>query len=285
MASASTARASAAGRRSTRATCSWCPQPDTAFLDPFSKIPTLVMICNIQDPITREDYSRDPRNVARKAVNLPEEHRHRRHLLHRPGSRVLHLRRRALRPERPTAATTSSIAKKANGTAAARKAEPGLQAALQGRLLPGAAGRPVDGSPQRDDADDDRLRPGRRGPAPRSGHRRPVRNRPEVRHAGEDGRQHDDVQVHHQERRQEAQQDRHVHAQAAVRRQRLRHAHAHFALEGRQAAVRRQRLRGPERDGPVRDRRPAEARPGHPGVHRARRPTATSGWCRATRRR
>jgi glutamine synthetase len=45
------------------------PQPDTAFLDPFTEIPTLVMICNVQDPITREDYSRDPRNVARKAVN------------------------------------------------------------------------------------------------------------------------------------------------------------------------------------------------------------------------
>ncbi len=45
------------------------PQPDTAFIDPFTKLPTLVMICNIQDPITREDYSRDPRNVARKAVN------------------------------------------------------------------------------------------------------------------------------------------------------------------------------------------------------------------------
>lgn len=45
------------------------PQPDTAFLDPFTAIPTLVMICNIQDPITREDYSRDPRNIARKAVN------------------------------------------------------------------------------------------------------------------------------------------------------------------------------------------------------------------------
>ena len=45
------------------------PQPDTAVLDPFCKIPTLSMICNIQDPITREDYSRDPRNVARKAVN------------------------------------------------------------------------------------------------------------------------------------------------------------------------------------------------------------------------
>ena len=45
------------------------PQPQTAFLDPFTDLPTLVMICNIQDPITREDYSRDPRNVARKAVN------------------------------------------------------------------------------------------------------------------------------------------------------------------------------------------------------------------------
>src|SRR6187399_3047041 len=45
------------------------PQPETAFLDPFTELPTLVMICNIQDPITREDYTRDPRNVARKAVN------------------------------------------------------------------------------------------------------------------------------------------------------------------------------------------------------------------------
>ena len=45
------------------------PQPETAFLDPFTDLPTLVMICNIQDPITRDDYSRDPRNVARKSVN------------------------------------------------------------------------------------------------------------------------------------------------------------------------------------------------------------------------
>jgi len=45
------------------------PQPETATLDPFTELPTLSMICNIQDPITREDYTRDPRNVARKAVN------------------------------------------------------------------------------------------------------------------------------------------------------------------------------------------------------------------------
>jgi glutamine synthetase len=44
------------------------PQPDTVFLDPFTEMQTLCMICNIQDPITGEDYSRDPRHVASKAV-------------------------------------------------------------------------------------------------------------------------------------------------------------------------------------------------------------------------
>ncbi len=46
------------------------PVAETAFVDPFMTIPTLTMICNIQDPLTREDYSRDPRNIARKAVNF-----------------------------------------------------------------------------------------------------------------------------------------------------------------------------------------------------------------------
>jgi len=45
------------------------PQPETGFLDPFAKERTLCLLCNIQDPITKEDYSKDPRNVARKAVN------------------------------------------------------------------------------------------------------------------------------------------------------------------------------------------------------------------------
>ncbi|MDP7303166.1 MAG: glutamine synthetase beta-grasp domain-containing protein, partial [Pirellulaceae bacterium] len=45
------------------------PVAETAFVDPFTELPTLNMICNIQDPVTREDYSRDPRNVARKSVN------------------------------------------------------------------------------------------------------------------------------------------------------------------------------------------------------------------------
>jgi len=45
------------------------PQPETALVDPFMAEPTLTMICNIQDPITHQDYTRDPRNIARKAVS------------------------------------------------------------------------------------------------------------------------------------------------------------------------------------------------------------------------
>ncbi len=45
------------------------PVPETAFIDPFCQARTLTLLCNILDPLTREDYSRDPRNVARKAVN------------------------------------------------------------------------------------------------------------------------------------------------------------------------------------------------------------------------
>ena len=43
------------------------PDPATAKMDPFYKVPTLVLIGNIVDPITREPYTRDPRNVAQKA--------------------------------------------------------------------------------------------------------------------------------------------------------------------------------------------------------------------------
>ncbi len=43
------------------------PVSESAFIDPFRQERTLNMFCNILDPITREDYTRDPRNVARKA--------------------------------------------------------------------------------------------------------------------------------------------------------------------------------------------------------------------------
>ncbi|MBV6343397.1 glutamine synthetase beta-grasp domain-containing protein, partial [Candidatus Magnetobacterium casense] len=45
------------------------PDPGTAMLDPFRQHPTLNLICNILDPITKEPYSRDPRFIAQKAEN------------------------------------------------------------------------------------------------------------------------------------------------------------------------------------------------------------------------
>jgi len=46
------------------------PDPTTAAYDPVCQIPTLSVICDVYDPITKEPYSRDPRYIAKKA----EEH-------------------------------------------------------------------------------------------------------------------------------------------------------------------------------------------------------------------
>ena len=43
------------------------PDPTTALLDPVCKVPTLSITCNIKDPITLENYTRDVRHIAQKA--------------------------------------------------------------------------------------------------------------------------------------------------------------------------------------------------------------------------
>ena len=43
------------------------PDPTTAYLDPFRAAKTLIVNFFIHDPLTGEPYSRDPRNIARKA--------------------------------------------------------------------------------------------------------------------------------------------------------------------------------------------------------------------------
>lgn len=44
------------------------PDSMTARIDPFLSIPTIAVICDVVDPITREPYSRDPRNISKKAA-------------------------------------------------------------------------------------------------------------------------------------------------------------------------------------------------------------------------
>ena len=43
------------------------PDGSTAFIDPFNEVTTLVMTCEVIDPITRQHYDRDPRWIAKKA--------------------------------------------------------------------------------------------------------------------------------------------------------------------------------------------------------------------------
>jgi glutamine synthetase len=44
------------------------PDPTSAFVDPIFEIPTLDIICDIYDPITRQPYTKDSRYVAKKAA-------------------------------------------------------------------------------------------------------------------------------------------------------------------------------------------------------------------------
>ncbi len=41
--------------------------PETAYVDPLLQVPTMDLICNVYDPLTREPYSRDPRYITQKA--------------------------------------------------------------------------------------------------------------------------------------------------------------------------------------------------------------------------
>ena len=112
------------------------------------------MICNIRDPLTGEDYTRDPRNIARKADNYLKSTGIADTAYFGPGGRS------------SSSSTTSATTRTSNAgyyyidsvegrwnRGRDEKPEPGLQAPLQGRLLPRAADRPAAGHPHRDDAD------------------------------------------------------------------------------------------------------------------------------------
>jgi len=43
------------------------PDAGRYMLDPFTEVPTLVMVCDVIDPVTKQRYDRDPRYIAKKA--------------------------------------------------------------------------------------------------------------------------------------------------------------------------------------------------------------------------
>src|SRR5215471_20692458 len=44
------------------------PDPNWCMMDPFTDVPTLVLIGDIIDPLTKQRYLKDPRHIAQKAV-------------------------------------------------------------------------------------------------------------------------------------------------------------------------------------------------------------------------
>ncbi|HUW30951.1 MAG TPA: type I glutamate--ammonia ligase [Planctomycetota bacterium] len=49
------------------------PDPDTAVLDPFYARPTVSVLADIVDPVTKEKYTRDPRHIAKKGEAFLKE--------------------------------------------------------------------------------------------------------------------------------------------------------------------------------------------------------------------
>ena len=96
------------------------PDASTAILDPFTEAPTLSLICEIADPITREPYAKDPRRVAKRAEEYLRSTGHRRHGVLRPRVRVLRLRRGLVRARPEPRRTTRSTRPRATGTPASR---------------------------------------------------------------------------------------------------------------------------------------------------------------------
>ena len=159
------------------------PDPATAYVDPFRTEKTLRINFSIVDPFTDEPYSRDPRNIAAKAEAYLKGTGHRRHRVLRAGGGVLRLRRRALRDQAERRLLLHRLHRGRLEHRARRGGrQPRLQDPLQGRLLPGAAGRPLRRPARPDVARARRRRHRGRARPPRGRHRRPGRDQLQVRH-------------------------------------------------------------------------------------------------------
>ena len=165
-----------------------------------------------------------------------------RHVQHRPGARVLPVRRQRVDDH-----------------------------ARRGRLLRDDRARRGDRAPQRDDpgarvdGDRDRVPPPRGGAVA-------ARDRHALRQRARHGRPDDHVPADRQGGRGEERRLRDVHAEAAVRRERLGDAHAHVAVQGRPQPVLRRRATS------TTSRRPASSSsPGCCATRASSRPCSRSG--------
>ena len=182
--------------------------------------------------------------------SVPEVHRHRRHGVLRRRGGVLHLRRRPLRHQRAQQLLLSWIPSKGRWNSG-RDEMPNL--GYKPRYKEGYF--PVPPTDQLQDLRNEMTKNliGRGLHVEAQHHEVATAGQSEIdlRFAPllEERRRAAALQVHHQEHRAPAREDRHLHAEADLRRQRLGDARPPEPLEGREAALLRQRLRQPERHG------------------------------------
>ena len=127
------------------------PDPTTAYLDPFRTDKTLVVNFFIHDPLTGEAYSRDPRNIARKAQEYLKSTGIGDTAFFAPEAEFYVFDDVRFETKQNTGYySIDSIAGAWNTGPRGRGRQPRLQGQVQGRLLPRSPGRPLRRPARRD---------------------------------------------------------------------------------------------------------------------------------------
>ena len=155
------------------------PDPSRYILDPFTEVPTLVMVCDVIDPVTKQRYDRDPRYIAKKAemylasTGLADT-------AYFGAEAEFFIFDNVRFDQNEHEGFYFIDAEEGRWNSGRRGKQSRISPALQGGLFPGSADRSLPGPAHRDGDDHAELRPDGRMSSSRSRYRRPDRDRSEV---------------------------------------------------------------------------------------------------------
>ncbi len=261
------------------------PDPATAVVDPFFEETTLLIRCDVVEPTTMQGYERDPRSLGKRAEAYLKSTGIADSALFGPENEFFIFDSVRFGNEMRGSFYQIDSAQGAwNSGTEYVGGNKGHRPGIKGGYFPVP---PVDAFQDVRSAmclalEELGLQGG--SASPRSRHRRPERDRCRRRQPGDQGRPGADPQVRRAQRRARLRQNRHVHAQAAGRRQRQRHACAPVVAEGGQGAVRRRQATEGCRILRCTTSAASSSMPRRSMRSPMRAPTATSAWCRASKR-